>query len=226
MAKNDNLKDFLTDVADAIREKKGTTDLINPQDFSDEIKNLPSGGDIDALVARTITEYESDVIESVSNYAFYDCSEMTRVSAPNVKTILDLAFAYCTALSSIDFPHVENIALQAFYECRSLASVNTPNLSYLKNQVFRSCRALKRIELNNCTNIGSMCFFMSGITTLILGAPTVCTLGHTDAFAGTPIVNGTGYIYVPDDLVEAYKGATNWSTFASQIKGLSELPEE
>lgn len=43
MAKNDNLKDFLTDVADAIREKKGTEDLINPQDFSDEIKNLPSG---------------------------------------------------------------------------------------------------------------------------------------------------------------------------------------
>lgn len=43
MAKNDNLKDFLTDLADAIREKKGTEDLINPQDFSDEIKNLPSG---------------------------------------------------------------------------------------------------------------------------------------------------------------------------------------
>lgn len=44
MSKQDNLTDFLTDVADAIREKKGTTDLINPQDFSSEIKNLPSGG--------------------------------------------------------------------------------------------------------------------------------------------------------------------------------------
>lgn len=44
MAKNDNLKDFLTDVADAIREKKGTEDLINPQNFADEIRNLPSGG--------------------------------------------------------------------------------------------------------------------------------------------------------------------------------------
>ena len=44
MAKNDNLKDFLTDVADAIREKKGTTDLINPQDFSAEIASIQSGG--------------------------------------------------------------------------------------------------------------------------------------------------------------------------------------
>lgn len=226
MAKNDNLKDFVTDLADAIREKKGTTDLINPQDFADEIRNLPSGGDVDALVTRTITEYESNVIESVSKYAFYECSEMTRVNAPNVKTILNLAFAYCTALSSIDFPHVENVALQAFYMCQSLASVNTPNLSYLSDLVFRDCKALKRLELNNCTNIGSMCFFMSGLTTLMLGAPNVCTLANTNAFQSTPIANGTGYIYVPADLVDTYKSATNWSTYASQIKSIDELPNE
>lgn len=44
MAKNDNLTDFLTDVANAIREKKGTSNLINPQNFSDEIKSIESGG--------------------------------------------------------------------------------------------------------------------------------------------------------------------------------------
>ena len=41
--KTDNLTDFLTDVADAIRAKKGTTDKINPQDFSNEIRRLPIG---------------------------------------------------------------------------------------------------------------------------------------------------------------------------------------
>lgn len=44
MAKNNNLTDFLTDVADAIREKKGTTELINPQDFSAEIASIESSG--------------------------------------------------------------------------------------------------------------------------------------------------------------------------------------
>lgn len=43
MAKNDNLTDFLTDVANAIREKKGTSNLINPQNFSNEIKGIVTG---------------------------------------------------------------------------------------------------------------------------------------------------------------------------------------
>ena len=45
MAKDNNLQDFLTDIADAIREKKGTTEKINPQDFATEIANLSSGDD-------------------------------------------------------------------------------------------------------------------------------------------------------------------------------------
>ena len=45
MAKNNNLQDFLIDVANAIRNKKGTTALINPQDFSSEIESIESGGE-------------------------------------------------------------------------------------------------------------------------------------------------------------------------------------
>lgn len=39
-----NLKDHLKEVADAIRAKKGTTDLINPQDFAEEIGAISGGG--------------------------------------------------------------------------------------------------------------------------------------------------------------------------------------
>ena len=59
MAKNDNLKDFLTDVANAIREKKGTTDLINPQDFSAEIASIQSGGGA-VVLANDVTFYDYD----------------------------------------------------------------------------------------------------------------------------------------------------------------------
>ena len=40
MAKNNNLTDYLTDLANSIRSKKGTTAKINPQDFSSEISNF------------------------------------------------------------------------------------------------------------------------------------------------------------------------------------------
>jgi hypothetical protein len=43
MSKQDNLTDFLTDIADAIREKKGSSEKINPQNFSDEIRSIESG---------------------------------------------------------------------------------------------------------------------------------------------------------------------------------------
>ena len=64
MAKNNNLTDFLTDVADAIREKKGTIALIDPQDFSDEIASIetePDYTDTLALLDRleyAVGEYE------------------------------------------------------------------------------------------------------------------------------------------------------------------------
>ena len=46
MAKENNLKDFLTDVADAIREKEGSTGLINPQEFSERIRAIETGGGV------------------------------------------------------------------------------------------------------------------------------------------------------------------------------------
>ena len=40
MAKTNNLTDFLTNIADAIRTAEGSTDAINPQDFEAKITAL------------------------------------------------------------------------------------------------------------------------------------------------------------------------------------------
>lgn len=44
MSKADNLTDFLTDVADAIRYSADSTSSINPQDFSNEIRKFKLSG--------------------------------------------------------------------------------------------------------------------------------------------------------------------------------------
>lgn len=48
MSKNNNLKDFVTDLANTIRTKKGysSSKLINPQDFSAEIASINGGGEV------------------------------------------------------------------------------------------------------------------------------------------------------------------------------------
>ena len=43
-------------------------------------------------------------------------------------------------------------------------------------------------------------------------------------FNGTPIASGNGRIYVPDSLVQAYKTASGWSSYASVIFGHSDKP--
>jgi hypothetical protein len=60
------------------------------------------------------------------------------------------------------------------------------------------------------------------LTTVILRSESLCTLENVSAFNGTPIASGTGCIYVPAALVNSYKTATNWSSFASKFRALED----
>lgn len=64
MSKQNNLTDFLTGVAGAIRAKKGTTALINPQNFESEIASITTG--IDTSDATAVA---SDILSGKTAYA-------------------------------------------------------------------------------------------------------------------------------------------------------------
>jgi hypothetical protein len=88
---------------------------------------------------------------------------------------------------------------------------------------FNGCTALTNADLSAITSLGPGSFQnCSSLTTLILRGETVCTLPYTYALNATPIASGTGYIYVPRALVDTYKAATNWSTFAAQFRALED----
>jgi hypothetical protein len=71
MSKDNNLHDFLQDVADAIREKKGSTDKINAQSFAEEIRSIESGGgEVQNTMGFTAEVYDA-----------------TKISTDNFKTI-------------------------------------------------------------------------------------------------------------------------------------------
>lgn len=64
MAKNNNLTDFLTDLADGIKAKKGTTGTINPQNFRSEIESIQTGVD-----TSDATAVASDILSGKTAYA-------------------------------------------------------------------------------------------------------------------------------------------------------------
>ena len=73
-SKANNLTAFLTGIANALRAKKGTTELINPQDFESEIANSTI-----TLQNKTITPTKSE--QTIRPDAGYDGLESVKVGA-------------------------------------------------------------------------------------------------------------------------------------------------
>lgn len=61
-----NLKDHLKEVADAIRAKKSTSDLINPQDFATEIEGISGGGSGEGSIEYWSMPTNAELINEVA----------------------------------------------------------------------------------------------------------------------------------------------------------------
>lgn len=106
------------------------------------------------------------------------------------------AFRGCSTLNNVKFPAAIELRPSCFYGCASLAKAEFDMVTSISSEAFCNCSALKAVVLRNTS--------------------TVATLSNTNAFPAN------GYFYVPTALVDSYKSATNWSTFADQFRKLEE----
>lgn len=219
--------------------------------FGDAVDAISSGGGADhsvedAIITRSITgAYSNDRITTVGVCAFLGCQALTAIDLPNVTQVKRNAFETCTSLQTInlpkvtyldrdvflnsaipqaDFPLVTTIGTGCFKSATNLTSANLPLVTDLPAEVFRGS-AIRIADFAAVTNINRTAFTdCKNLETLIIRTPSVCVISDISvALRGSKIASGTGYIYVPDNLVDDYKAATNWVVFANQIKGLSEL---
>ena len=169
---------------------------------------------------------EVDENDTLINY-LTDGTEVTTLTSNAVKKVADDVFNGYNKLVTVNFPKATSIGDSAFESCTSLTSIDLPNVTSIGNSAFYSCTSLTSIDLPNVTSIGSYVFnSCNNLSTVIMSTNQIITLEDKSVFNDTPISNKTGYIYVPDSLVDSYKTATNWSTYALQIKPISELPQE
>ena len=136
-------------------------------------------------------------VTSIGSYAFSSCSSLASVTIPDgVTSIRDNAFYLCSSLASVTIPDsVTSIRDNAFYNCYSLASVTIPDsVTSIENYAFYYCFGAKEYHL----------------------LPTTPpSLPNANAFRGIP---SDCIIYVPVGSLEAYRTATNWSTYADQMQ--------
>lgn len=238
----------MTYTANRIRSKTGGTNQIawdSAKGFGDAVDAIANSTD-DAIIQRTISgTYSNDRITTVGACAFLGCQALTAIDLPNVTQVNRNAFESCVRLSTINLPKVTaldrgvftNSAIQqanfplvttigdnCFYTAKHLISANLPLVTSSPIDSFR-LSTIQTADFAAITNINRTAFTdCTKLETLIIRTPSVCVISDISiALRGSKIAAGTGYIYVPDNLIDSYKAATNWVTLSEQIKPISAL---
>ena len=121
-----------------------------------------------------------------------------------------------TSFTSVYLPALVSVSLRAFNET-GVTYVSLPVCEYIGVGVFASCR-LQSVELPVCSVLCGNAFgYNPSLSEVTLGYSSVCELVDGTVFQATLIDSGTGSIYVPSSLVDAYKSASYWSVYSSQI---------
>ena len=105
----------------------------------------------------------------------------------------------------------------AFYNC-SVEEIDIPNFITMLEWYAFAGASLKNVVLPaSVTKIGDSCFRDQSsrniLQTLTMLRDSVVTLSNRNAFLGQNITQ----IYVPSQLVDAYKADSTWSSLASRI---------
>lgn len=131
-----------------------------------------------------------------------------------------LAFKSCENLTKIKLPYsVTTIGADSFRftKIESLAVVDS--VIDIHDEAFRNNSNMKIISIGpNVKNMGwELCTGNGNMLKAIMFATEPPIIKEDTIF------RGSYPIYVPDESIEAYKTATNWTTMASRIVGLSQM---
>ena len=187
MARTNTLGNFLTDVATAIRNKKGTTDTIVASDFDTEIESIESGVDINEYLSDTITKGTSSsggwvktiiklrsplTVEGTSaEYMFYGCplNELPQLDTSNVKDMTSM-FDGCKNLTTIPQIDTSNVTRmnQMFYHCSNLTTIPQIDTSKVNSMtyMFGYCSNLTTIPQIDTSMVTNMAYMFNGCKSL------------------------------------------------------------
>lgn len=192
-------------ITNAIVQKGGTVTSGALTNVPNEILSIPAGGGDNgkfvSLVERTIsgdiTAEDLEGVTTIGRDGFSRCP-ITSIELPStVTSIAQSAFYQSTTLTSITIPNsVTNIGQGAFNGCTGLTTIAIPDsVTYIATGAFQNSSNLYTVDFGSTRS-------------------DIPVLGGGAAF--TNLASGF-QILVPAALVNDWKAATNWSSWASHI---------
>ncbi len=165
----------------------------------------------------------------INEAAFQKCYSLKRLICDGLEKINSNVFNGDKALTDFgDASGITYIGIQAFMACAALTSLKLPSVTSLGRSAFSGCTGLAKIDIGEkfSTIDGGVFYGCSHLETLILRNPSVVVkLSYVAALNNSGIASKKGYVYVPAALLESYKTATNWVSFASQLRSIEDYPE-
>lgn len=139
------------------------------------------------------------LIRTESKTLILGCKNSVIPSDGSVTSIGDSAFFSCTGLTGVTIGNsVTSIGSYAFWCCYGLTSIAIPDsVESIGTYAFSYCNKLTEVDFSACTDIP--------------------TLESSDVFSNT---SSSLVIKVPSALVDEWKVATNWATYADKIVGV------
>ena len=207
--------------------------------FSDKVTKIAPNRfdkhtDIISVDFPNVTEIERD--------AFAECANLESINLPKLEKIGATAFDSCNKLpSKLIFENVIFVGANFLSSNKTVEVLSFPKMTTLQGRALYGANALKTIYLSNIEAVEDYGFYHAHVlTAIIMDNPNkVCELkSSANVFryayhylgevidVHNPEGLQDGYIYVPDNLLEDYKTATNWSVFADRFKPLSEWDGE
>lgn len=174
-------------------------------------------GDVVIPASFVYNEKEYHTV-SITDYAFYDCYDLTSISLPyGLGFIGPMAFQYCVQLEEIYIPETVNtIAAGAFADCISLHKFNCPKqLVNIGEGAFYNCPHISSLNLPKTVQfIGAQAFDKCFIETLFVN--NVFTLSSGDVLPFSDETFDHAMLYVPEGMWrEAVYASAYWRFFAN-----------
>lgn len=158
---------------------------------------------------RSVTSISLPEVTTVAKYTFMSWQGCTQFDLPKLENITELAFSGCSAVQRLDLPRARKLDTKALGSMSHLKWVRiggTANDDMFRYaSIFDSCPQLEAIVIDGVTSV-PQCL----VTT----------------FNGSAVAAETCYIYVPANMVEAFKTADYWSTYANQIRAIEDYTDE